>query len=570
LHAQESAATSASVEGGTAVQPAPDDTLDRWWIGGYYRHLWVPGYITDPFFSSAPAISNDGFGLVATYRTLGSLNIEMGVGYMPYSFHGPFLADGKPIEDTELVRSDLKFWHLTGSLMWDIEFHRTVALEIGVGLDLGLFSGDVIRNSAYLDGKTGRFKDCTAPLMPAAVGPNGIPYCEVPKNGGKSDKPGDNGELYDQRENRWPTVMAFPMLPHVALRLQPFKHLTIKGEFAFGIAQMFAGVSLHVSFGLLKAGPKEVFDKQPEPPPANGRVLGKVLDASSGAPIGGATVRVLGRALSPLSTEADGRFIVDRLDPGMVMFQLEHGDYASSKCRAEIPERGGDVALDCQLTPKARVGAVSGQLVNEDGTPIPNQIIQLFGPRNETVTSDDRGLFAAVDLPAGTYRIRVEADDYLVQMVEVVVESQNTAMPQIILIKKPKRSLVELRKQEIVIAEQVQFAPKSADIVAASESLLRQVVDVLLRHPQIELVEIQGHTDSTGSHELNMTLSQQRADSVRTWLVKAGVAPERLEAKGYGPDHPIAGNDTPQSRARNRRVQFIIRTQAAEVVEPPK
>ena len=301
--------------------PEHDDVLDRWWIGGYYRHLWVPGYITDPFFASAPAISNNGFGLVATYRTLGSLNIEMGVGYMPYSFHGPFLADGKPIEDTELVRSDLKFWHLTGSLMWDIEFHRTVALEIGVGLDLGLFSGDVIRNSAYLDGKTGRFKDCSGPLMPATLGPNGIPYCDVPKNGGKSDKPGDNGELYNQREGRWPTVMAFPMLPHVALRLQPFKHLTIKGEFAFGIAQMFAGVSLHVSLGLLKAGPKEVFEKQPEPPPANGRVIGKVVDASSGAPIGGATVRVLGRALSPLSTEPDGRFIVDRLDPGMVMFE---------------------------------------------------------------------------------------------------------------------------------------------------------------------------------------------------------------------------------------------------------
>ena len=144
LRAQESAAASAPVEGGTSVAPAPkDDVLDRWWIGGDYRHLWVPGYMTDPFFASAPAISNDGFGLVATYRTLGSLSIEMGVGYMPYSFHGPFLADGKPIEDTELVRSDLKFWHLTSSLLWAIEFHRTVALEIGVGLDLGLFSGDV-------------------------------------------------------------------------------------------------------------------------------------------------------------------------------------------------------------------------------------------------------------------------------------------------------------------------------------------------------------------------------------------------------------------------------------------
>jgi outer membrane protein OmpA-like peptidoglycan-associated protein len=52
---------------------------------------------------------------------------------------------------------------------------------------------------------------------------------------------------------------------------------------------------------------------------------------------------------------------------------------------------------------------------------------------------------------------------------------------------------------------------------------------------------------------------------VRTWLVDAGVAGERLLAKGYGPDSPIRANDTPANRAKNRRVQFIIRAQSAEV-----
>src|SRR5436190_612983 len=74
LQAQESKSPSASVEGGTSVAPAEkDDALDRWWLGAYWRHNWVPGYITDPFFATAPAVSNDGFGLVATYRTLGAL-----------------------------------------------------------------------------------------------------------------------------------------------------------------------------------------------------------------------------------------------------------------------------------------------------------------------------------------------------------------------------------------------------------------------------------------------------------------------------------------------------------------
>jgi outer membrane protein OmpA-like peptidoglycan-associated protein len=139
-------------------------------------------------------------------------------------------------------------------------------------------------------------------------------------------------------------------------------------------------------------------------------------------------------------------------------------------------------------------------------------------------------------------------------------------MPQIILIKKPARSLVQLRKQEIAITEQVQFTPGSAEVLSESDNLLRQVADVLLRSPQVELVEVQGHTDSTGGRELNMTLSQQRADAVRDWLVKAGVAAERLQAKGYGPEQPIRPNNNAQNRAINRRVQFIIRQQSAEVV----
>ena len=360
--------------------------------------------------------------------------------------------------------------------------------------------------------------------------------------------------------------MAFPMMPHAALRMQPLKHLMIKGEFAFGIAQMFAGVSLHVSFGVFKSTPKEaVLEPEQPPPTATGRVIGKVLDASSNAPIAGATVRVTGRALSPLSTESDGRFIVDRLDAGLVLFEVEHPDYAPGKCRTEIPQRGGDVALDCQLTPRAHVGAISGQLVSEDGSPLPGQIIQLFGRATTRSRATIAGLFAAVDLPAGTYRLRVEADGYLLQMVDVVVETENTAMPQINLMKKPKRSLVELRKQEIAIAEQVQFATKSADIAAASEGLLRQVVDVLLRHPQIQLVEIQGHTDSTGSHEFNMQLSQQRAESVRAWLVKAGVGPSASRPEATAPTTRSARTTRPRTAPRTAECSSSSATRPARL-----
>jgi outer membrane protein OmpA-like peptidoglycan-associated protein len=229
--------------------------------------------------------------------------------------------------------------------------------------------------------------------------------------------------------------------------------------------------------------------------------------------------------------------------------------------------RGGDVALRCSLMQRPRVGAISGELQGEDGGPITGQAVELTGPRNERLSTNAQGVFTAVDLPEGTYRLKAEVDGYLVQVVEVEVQARETAMLRIILIKKPQRSVVQLRKQEIVITEQIQFRSNSSEILPDSENVLRQVADVLLRHPQIEQLEVQGHTDNTGTRQRNMELSQARAEAVRGWLVQAGVGPERLQAKGYGPDHPIRANDQPANRAKNRRVQFIIRAQAAEVAD---
>ena len=563
----------------SATEQAPaaahESALDHWWLGAYYRHLWVPAYMTDPFFSRAPSVSEDGLGLVATYRSGSGFNVVMGAGYMPYGFSGTFISDGGAIEDAEIVRSDLAFVHLTSSLLWDVRLHEMVAFELGFGLDVGVVTGDVTRNEAYYDRATGRFVDCEDPLKPALLGPNGDPYCNVPENGSynaktgkyRSDK-GVKGEQYRVREGRIPPVMLFPMLPHLALRVQPLDDLALKVEFAFSGVQMWLGASVHGSFGVLKgkAAP-------PPPPPvveaplANGRVLGVVVQADSGAAVAGAQVRATTSALPPTTSDAEGKFSYDGLPAGLVRFEVTHPDYTVGACQVEVPSSGGDVALTCQVATPPRVGAISGQVVGEGGEPVATPNIQLFGPvgtPTERFASNQDGVFAAVDLPVGTYRVRVEADDYLVQMVEIEVALQETAMPKVVLVKKPQRPLVELRKQEIVISEQIQFAPKSAEIAAGSEGLLRQVADALLRHPEIALIEVQGHTDTSGGRAMNMELSQQRADSVRAWLVKAGIAESRLEAKGYGPDKPLLPNTTAQGRAKNRRVQFIIRKRGAE------
>ena len=72
-------------------------------------------------------------------------------------------------------------------------------------------------------------------------------------------------------------------------------------------------------------------------------------------------------------------------------------------------------------------------------------------------------------------------------------------------------------------------------------------------------VDIVGHTDSTGSLQLNQDLSNRRAQSVASYLIANGVAPARISSYGAGPSQPIASNDTAAGRAQNRRVEINLR-----------
>ena len=122
----------------------------------------------------------------------------------------------------------------------------------------------------------------------------------------------------------------------------------------------------------------------------------------------------------------------------------------------------------------------------------------------------------------------------------------------------PPPPKVVLTDSNLQIMDKVQFETGSDKLLEVSFPLLDQVVDVMVANPQIELVEIQGHTDSTGTAAINRKLSQGRAESVRKYIIGKGVAKGRLTAKGFGPDVPIADNGTPEGREMNRRVEFKI------------
>jgi outer membrane protein OmpA-like peptidoglycan-associated protein len=119
-----------------------------------------------------------------------------------------------------------------------------------------------------------------------------------------------------------------------------------------------------------------------------------------------------------------------------------------------------------------------------------------------------------------------------------------------------KKPAVVFEKKAPIVLTGVTFKTGKAELTDSAKETLGKVVTTLTEHTEIAL-EIQGHTDSVGRRSSNMKLSQKRANSVKDYLVAQGIAAERLTAKGYGPDVPVATNDTKAGRQQNRRISFI-------------
>jgi outer membrane protein OmpA-like peptidoglycan-associated protein/opacity protein-like surface antigen len=120
------------------------------------------------------------------------------------------------------------------------------------------------------------------------------------------------------------------------------------------------------------------------------------------------------------------------------------------------------------------------------------------------------------------------------------------------------KQLVVLTKDQLKILDQVHFAIGTAKLAKVSSPLLDNIARVMAAHLEIWKVKVEGYTDDVGKAEKNQKLSQDRANAVVEYLVKKGVAPERLEAVGHGQDSPIGDNKTAKGREANRRVEFNI------------
>lgn len=158
-----------------------------------------------------------------------------------------------------------------------------------------------------------------------------------------------------------------------------------------------------------------------------------------------------------------------------------------------------------------------------------------------------------VTLPSGkNYGIAVQRDGYL-------FHSENFNLPADADYQEVTKD-IPLKKIEIgnaIVLKNIFFDFDKATLRPESFNELDRLVQLLTENPNIK-VEISAHTDSKGSDEYNMKLSQKRAESVVNYLIGKGIAPSRLIAQGYGETQPIDTNDTEEGRQNNRRVEFKI------------
>lgn len=169
-----------------------------------------------------------------------------------------------------------------------------------------------------------------------------------------------------------------------------------------------------------------------------------------------------------------------------------------------------------------------------------------------TETDETDGKFV-VTLPSGhNYGITVEKNGRLFYSDNVDFKAEEGFKSL-----NKKITLPTIAKGNKLILRNMFYMVNSHLLQPSSIPELEKVVLFLAKNPKVK-VEIGGHTDNTGTDEVNLALSKKRAEEVRNWLIEAGVKPNRLQAKGYSSSKPLSSNTTEDGKAQNRRTEILI------------
>ena len=250
----------------------------------------------------------------------------------------------------------------------------------------------------------------------------------------------------------------------------------------------------------------------------------------------------------PINTSAHERFIFVTSD-GKTAY------YSSDRLEGGFGRNDlFSFALAPQIQPPAAVYVRGNVRDSLNGKPLSATVMivrHADGDTVRTVESESANGRFLLSLPAGSsYGVYVEEQGYLFYSgnFELSESTQNYDLDI---------ALSPVQEGYSLVLRNVFFATASYELLDASRTELDRVVQLMRKNPRM-VVEIGGHTDSEGSDTYNQTLSQNRAGSVRQYLIQAGIPAAQVTAKGYGETVPVADNATEAGRALNRRTEFKI------------
>ncbi len=154
--------------------------------------------------------------------------------------------------------------------------------------------------------------------------------------------------------------------------------------------------------------------------------------------------------------------------------------------------------------------------------------------------------------------------DEVIERLEAEIERREQAEQRLTEAMDRLDEIADVREEDgrgriVTLDNQVLFEFGESELRPEARSQLNQVADILRMQEDARYI-VEGHTDAVGSEDFNERLSEQRAQSVRNFLIERGVSDEQVQIRGYGEARPVASNESPEGRAMNRRVEIVIQT----------